>query len=473
VAYRRILASRRRTLHGRVAESLATLYARDLGTHHLALGLHYAEGEVWDQAVFHLRRAGAKAIASAANREALACFERALAALAHLPESPSTLAQAFEIRLELRPPLARLGEARLALTRLREAEALAERLNDDSRRGRVCAFITNIQSQLGELDEGLASGAHALEIAGRLGDLRLGIIATSFLEQVHSFRGEYERVVELATANLTALPADWVYENLVWTAPVSVYDRGWLVRSLAQLGRFDEAAPYAAESIRLAEATQHANTIGFAYSVAGALHIHRGDWAQARSLIEHTIAVLRTVNLVNLLGGLALSAWVLAQHGETSEALNRLRESEQLIEGLREVGPGTRGAYHALGRACLLLGRPDEARSLGNRGVGVNQCQPGLAAHARHLLGDVATHPDQFDAERGEDEYRQALALAEPRGMRPLVAHCHLGLGKLYRRTGRRQEADEHLTTATTMYREMDMQFYLEQAEAARLQTGR
>jgi hypothetical protein len=50
--------------------------------------------------------------------------------------------------------------------------------------------------------------------------------------------------------------------------------------------------------------------------------------------------------------------------------------------------------------------------------------------------------------------------------MRPLVAHCHLGLGKLCWRTGRRQEeAQEHLTTATTMYREMDMLFWLEKAE--------
>ena len=50
--------------------------------------------------------------------------------------------------------------------------------------------------------------------------------------------------------------------------------------------------------------------------------------------------------------------------------------------------------------------------------------------------------------------------------MRPLVAHCHLGLGRLYRRTGKRLEAEEHLATATAMYREMDMQFWLEAAEA-------
>jgi tetratricopeptide (TPR) repeat protein len=120
--------------------------------------------------------------------------------------------------------------------------------------------------------------------------------------------------------------------------------------------------------------------------------------------------------------------------------------------------------YRSLGRACLLLGRLGKVRSLGDRAVECSRCHPRFAAHALHLLGDLATHPDQFDAESGEAHYRQALALAEPRGMRPLVAHCHLGLGKLYRRTGDRQQAKEHLTTAITMYREMDMRFWLEQA---------
>src|SRR5437867_13097896 len=87
-------------------------------------------------------------------------------------------------------------------------------------------------------------------------------------------------------------------------------------------------------------------------------------------------------------------------------------------------------------------------------------------AHARHLLGDIATHSDRFDAESGEAHYRQALALAEPRGMRPLGAHCHPGLGKLYRRTDKREQAQEPLTTASTMYRETGMTYWLEKAEA-------
>jgi hypothetical protein len=68
--------------------------------------------------------------------------------------------------------------------------------------------------------------------------------------------------------------------------------------------------------------------------------------------------------------------------------------------------------------------------------------------------------------------YRQALALAEPRGMRPLVAHSHLGLGKLYRRTDMREQALEHITIATALYREMEMPFWLEQAAAETRQPG-
>jgi tetratricopeptide (TPR) repeat protein len=82
------------------------------------------------------------------------------------------------------------------------------------------------------------------------------------------------------------------------------------------------------------------------------------------------------------------------------------------------------------------------------------------------LLGDIACHPDRFEADTAEPHYRQALALAVELGLRPSMAHCHLGLAKLYLRTGKREQAQEHLSTATTMYREMDMRFWLEQAEA-------
>jgi len=328
--------------------------------------------------------------------------------------------------------------------------------------------MTNSHALLGELDEALVAGARGLEVAGRLGDLRLRILTTTYLEQAHFYRGDYEKVIELARDNLAALPVDPVY-GLGTTVPASVYDRQWLVAGLAQLGRFAEAAEYEVEAIRLATPTQHAHTIGLAYNSASMIYPLKGDRVKARPLIEYGIAVVRAANVFVLLApAVASSAWVLAQFGDEREALSRLREGEQLVEGL--VAKGFVGnlsrVYHDLGCACLLLGRLDEARSLGDRALEFSPRHRGFAAHALHLLGDIATHPGRFDAETGEAHYRRALALAEPRGMRPLIAHCHLGLGKLYRRTDKRDQAREHLTAATTMYREMDMQFWLEQAEA-------
>jgi tetratricopeptide (TPR) repeat protein len=171
---------------------------------------------------------------------------------------------------------------------------------------------------------------------------------------------------------------------------------------------------------------------------------------------------------------LGSSAWVLAQLGAADEALSQMREGEQLLarNAARGLVSVLGGLYCRLGQAALVLGRLDEARHLSECAIESSSRQPGYAAYAQHLLGDVATHPDSFDAEHGEVHYRNALALAEPRGMRPLVAHCHLGLGKLHRRAENAEQAQEHLTTAIAMYREMGMTYWPEQAEAELHQLG-
>jgi DNA-binding SARP family transcriptional activator/tetratricopeptide (TPR) repeat protein len=479
VAYGRLLPPRRQLLHRAVAEALETREAGTVGAMETPLpdrpgeqieqlAYHALRGGLREKAVRYFRQAGDKAAARSALQDARAWFAQALGALRALPESRATLVEAFEIRLAMRPVLVQLGEFRRVLELLREAEALAERLNDDGRRGRVSAFVSNIHSRLDEPDEALASGRRAVEIAARLGDLRLHILATTYLAQAHYYRGEYARVVELATGNLAALPSDWVHEFLGGSQPPAINDRFRLLLSLAHLGRFAEAAEHEAEAIRLAEPTHHAYTVAMAHHAAGTLYLLKGDWAKACARIERQISVLRSGNIVGELpSALAYSARALAHLGDTGEALSRCREAERLLEGQPARGrAGTGWIHYSLGRACLLLGRLDEARRLANRAVESASGRLDFVPDTLQLLGDIATHPDRSDAESGEAHSRKALALAEPRGMRPLVAHCHLGLGKLYRRTGQREQAQEHLTAATTMYREMDMQFWLEQAEA-------
>jgi tetratricopeptide (TPR) repeat protein len=122
-----------------------------------------------------------------------------------------------------------------------------------------------------------------------------------------------------------------------------------------------------------------------------------------------------------------------------------------------------------LGEAHLLAGRREDALEVARRALGLahQQKERGNEAWVLRLLGEIISRAEPPDPESAEAHYRQALARADELGMRPLAAHCHLGLGKLNRRLGKRKEAQEHLTRATTMYREMGMSFWLQEAEAA------
>jgi tetratricopeptide (TPR) repeat protein len=117
--------------------------------------------------------------------------------------------------------------------------------------------------------------------------------------------------------------------------------------------------------------------------------------------------------------------------------------------------------------AYLRLGRLDEALAVAVRGLELCRAhaQQGEQAWALRLLGEIRAHHQPPEVALAESAYREALALAEALGMRPLQAHCHLGLGTLYVRTSQWEQAHIELSTAMTLYRSMEMTFWLPEAE--------
>ena len=117
----------------------------------------------------------------------------------------------------------------------------------------------------------------------------------------------------------------------------------------------------------------------------------------------------------------------------------------------------------------MLAGRLEEAHALAERVLALarERQERGNQAYALRLLGAIAARREPPESASSETHYCQALALAEEPGMRPLQAHCHLGLGNLYVQTGRPEPARAALTAAVALYRDMEMRFWLPQAEAA------
>jgi hypothetical protein len=79
----------------------------------------------------------------------------------------------------------------------------------------------------------------------------------------------------------------------------------------------------------------------------------------------------------------------------------------------------------------------------------------------------MASQHDHPDVTTAEAHFGAAMALASELGMRPLAAHCHRGLGTLYAKIGRLEQARAELSAAIQLYRAMAMTFWLPQAEAA------
>ena len=200
VAYGGILQDRRRELHAQIVSSIETLHHNRLGEQIELLAHHALRGELREKAVSYLFQAGLKAGRHSALRIAAGWYDQAMRVLEALPDSRYKLEQSFDIRIQVRSALTNLGETRNALQPLREAEALAEKLNDERRRGLVYALLCIMNCYHGELDEALASGARALATAEQIGDASLRLVTGIYLHGRY-YRGEYERVVELATGN--------------------------------------------------------------------------------------------------------------------------------------------------------------------------------------------------------------------------------------------------------------------------------
>jgi tetratricopeptide (TPR) repeat protein len=425
---------------------------------------------VWDKAVTYGRQAGVKAVERSALREAAAAFEQALAALQHLPDSRATREQAIDLRFDLRNALHPLNEEGQILNHLRQAEPLAEALGDQRRLGHLAGYLSVCLRYQGHTDEALVSARRALAIATALGDTGLQVAANSFLGELYLWvLSDYRQAAEAFRRNVEILHGAQLRERFGTTNVQSVVSRAQVARCLAELGAFAEGWVYGEDALRLAETVDHPYSHIWACSGVGHFFLCQGALSQAIRVFERALALPEAVNFPGLFRHLHVELGLAyALSGRVSDAL-------PLMEwGLKQWQPPGRGGLALLlpvwmGEGYVLAGRLEEAMQLGQQALELTRAkkQQGYQAYALRLLGDIAAHRTPPAVNEAERHYRQALALAEALGMRPLQAHCHLGLGTLYAKIGQPEQADAELAAAIELYRAMAMTFWLPQAEAA------
>ena len=463
IAYAGITNDRRRALHAKIVGALESRPVDRVGEHITNLASHSLRAEMWEKAVEYLRGAAERASFRAANREAVTRLEEALGAIGRLPQTAAVLERTFELKILLAAALHPLGDQHTRGRILRDAESIAQSLGDERRLAQTWTTIGQHLWVVGtSVDDASAQVQKALEVAKRLDDVQLQIMVNHHLGGICLSQGSYVEAKRVLRNGLGLLQGRDETKHRGHVGFPAALSRSWLAWALAERGEFQEGEQVGREGLSIARALNHAYSALNATAGLATLLTVKGVFTEAIELLEEARKTaiehghgLWIPTYSRLLG------YCYAHSGMTSQALRaladlpamRVLQSQWLI-------------YR--GEAYLFNHRLHEAKADARDALSVarERGERGYEAYAQCLAGQIASYPNQPDVETAEREYRSAMALAEPRGMRPLVAHCHLGLGKLYGRTREREQAQEHLTTATRMYQEMGMTYWVEKAEA-------
>jgi class 3 adenylate cyclase/tetratricopeptide (TPR) repeat protein len=467
VAYDGMLRERRRALHGRIVDTIERLHEDRLAEHIGPLAHHADRGEQWDKAAAYGYAAGLRSLERSAYREAVTYLDQALAANSHLPETRPTQERSIDLRIALKAALSPLGQAVRAFGLVREGEALAQTLGDNVRLATLTHKMFHMLWLVGQTAEARRYGDMTLQLAELHGDIAHKIAANATVGQSEVWWGDWpagekhlNRVVDL----LRTTPTQTVRTDDVFPSVIALSHLGLIH---AHRGVFREGARLGEEAVLAAEALRHPFSVAYAIACLAFQHLHKGDLANTVAKCQQGISVGGEASIGFLAPYLeAFRGYAHILSGSTDSGLPSIRRAIdiQTSMGFRY---GLGWLVGLLAEGLLMAGRHEEAIDEASRALSlaVDCGERSVHANCVRLLADIAAKrtPPSTGAEK---DFRIALALASELGARPLIAHCHLGLGKLYWRTGQHEQAREHLTTAATMYREMDMTFWLEQAEA-------
>ena len=468
VVYGALLHERRTSLHGRIVGALEGIAGDNLQDHIEELAHHAFRGELWDKAVVYSKEAAARAVSRSSFRNAVFWFEQALEAVRHLPETPDTLKHAVDFRFEIRNALFMLGDFEQGLKYLEEARAAAVALNDRSRLGMLFNFMTAHAQIQGNSEQAINYANQALNHTKALEHLDLHIVAHYFLGVAHHNVGQYDQAIGVLERALSLI-GDRKHERFGTPVIVSVVCRAWLVRCFAQIGKFREAVAYGDQAIQIGVESNHPYSVVYAYYGAGVLFLTKGDYDRAIAELKRGLEVCEAADIPvhqPLIASCLGSAYAFA--GRLDEALRLLDRAVGHTAWMRRKG-GLALRMAGVSEGYMLAGRTEAAEALARHGLKVSHetNDKGSRAWLLRILGDLIARSSPLKAEPAEANYAESLGLAQELGMRPLQAHCHLGLGQIHAQAKEPAKARSELLAAVELYRVMSMPFWQSKAEAA------
>ena len=467
VAYSSLPSERQYQLHARVVDAMEQLYPDRLFEHAQQLGQHAFRGKQWAKALAYLRQAGHSSYGRGTLAAAREAYQQALDIVTPLPPTPEHLRLAIDLRLDMFLPLAGIGEPSRGRALLEEAAGIAHTLGDDLRLGHISVRLGSLCWMQAEYDLAAGHGENGLRIAEHTANPELRLRASHVLGQAWYARGDYRLATDLLLRTVEGDHTALAQERLGFTISPYAFASGFVAWSLATLGEFDRALQYSSRGVAVADGSGHERSRGVARVFHATTLVVRGHLTEALPIMQLALDICQRDGVVFWQAfALGIWGWLLAALGRAEEGATSLAKGAGLYEraGIR----GLLAFFWARWADALVeAGEHREAERVVTRALSLAEAvgERGSEAEALRVQATLFMRTRNLEAARAC--YERALARAEHCDMRPLMAHCHFGLGKVCLSMDGREQVNRHLTTAAMMYREMDMRFWLDKAGTA------
>jgi class 3 adenylate cyclase/tetratricopeptide (TPR) repeat protein len=481
VTYSALLHDRRTDLHARVVKALEATTQAAFHDRIEKLAHHAFSGELWDKAVGYLKEAGDTAVSRSSFGNAVIHFERALEALQRLPESADNLRRGIDLRFDIRNALFLLNDFKRGFEYLEEAKETARTLNDHERLGKLFTWMTSYWNLMGKSEQAVIAGRQALEHTVGPKNIESNIVAHYFLGVAYHNLGEFQRSIdELETARSLVTTEDRKYDRLGTTGIVSVLCNAWLIRGLAQIGNFSATSQHGEQAVQTALERDHPFSTVYAYYAVGTVALIKGDFDRAVAALERALSVCEAAE-IPVLRPLVVSCLraAYASVGSFEDALRLLESTKDRDEWITGAGSQQLPFGKAMRmvwevEAYKLAGQYSEAEALALRILEVSRDSKDKGSEAWLLrqLGDLLARIHPAHSMQAAASYTEGLMLAQDLGMRPLQAHCHLGLGQIHAQAENGSVARSELHAASELYRAMSMSFWVAKADLALSDVG-
>jgi class 3 adenylate cyclase/predicted ATPase len=462
-AYQSLLKSRRQQIHARIAAAMEAEFAEIVEAEPETVAQHYTLAGLAAEAVPWWLKAGQRAMARSANREAAAHFAKGLELTAPLPASEIRLRQELSLWTARGSALISVKgwgdpEVGQAFSNARE---LAEQLGDKAQLFAAVRGESACRTISGHLHaaDGLASQCLTLgmELAHASSDSSYVLEAHHQLWGVHFYLGNYKTSQTHANHGL----ATYDYErhrHLAWG--YTGHDPGVCCRAFtAQMhcirGRPDSAVKQAVEAVALAERDSHPVSLAQAQMALSVVHLMRREPTEGRRWAEKAIAVCTEFAMPLLLGqARVFFGWALAGLEQLQDGIGEMRDGIATIAG---TGADMGMAYYlcALARACGERGDASEGLAL------LEQAFDTLArSGSRYQLPELLNAKGELlarldpQSEAAEGSFQEALSAAREQGASLAELRAALRLARLYTNRGREAEAHDLLGPAYSAFNE-------------------